>query len=135
MNNHKNQNDLLNQFAANPLKVIGGYKKPGWAMKILDKISNDSIEVEQDGNITAKAILLAADESYYPAFLTLDMQNNGKIIGAYLIAENKEEFNLIPFEIAKEYINKKETELTPFRYRTIEKIKEDKYQTKWPDFS
>lgn len=135
MKNMNNQNELIEQLAANPPKIIGGYKKSGWATKVLDKISNDSIEKENDGNITAKAILLAADETYYPAFLTLDMQNNGKILGAYFIAEDKEEFQLIPFEIAKEFISKGESELTPFRYRTLEKIEGDAFQTKWPDFS
>ena len=135
MNNIKKESDIFIQLAANPPKVIGGYKKSGWAIKTLDKISNDSVEIEPDGNITAKTILLAADETYYPAFLTLDMGNQGKIVGVYLVAENKEEFNLIPFEIAKDFLNKEDVELTPFRYRTLEKIEGDNYQKKWPDFS
>lgn len=135
MNNGNTPNDILNQLAANPPKVIGGYKKTGWAVKVLDKISNDTIETEPDGNITAKAILLAADESHYPAFLTLDMKSGAKIIGVYLIAENKELFNLIPFEIARDFIDKKDSELTPFRYRTLEKIDGDTFQKNWPDFS
>jgi hypothetical protein len=135
MNNITNQNEFIQQLATNPPKIIGSYKKSGWAIKVLDKISNDSIEREPDGNITAKAILLAADDTYYPAFLTLDMRNNGEIMGAYFIAENKDEFQLIPFELAKEFIPKEDTELTPFRYRTLEKIEGDTYQTKWPDFS
>lgn len=135
MENPNQLNELLNQLAANPPKIIGGYKKSGWAMKILDKIENDSVEFEPDGNITAKGILLAADETYYPAFLTLDMQSNGKVIGAYFITENTDEFQLLPFEIAKEYMEKEESSLTPFRYRTIEKIEGDIYQKNWPDFS
>ncbi|MDP4085834.1 MAG: hypothetical protein Q8934_14605 [Bacillota bacterium] len=135
MSNPNNSNDLLNLIASNPPKIIGGYKKSGWAVKVLDKISNDPVEVEQDGNITAKAVLLAADETYYPSFLTLDMRHNGKVIGAYLIAESKDEFQLIPFEMAKEYMEKDESKLVPFRYRTIEKVDGDIYQKNWPDFS
>ncbi|MDP4086638.1 MAG: hypothetical protein Q8934_18855 [Bacillota bacterium] len=135
MNNSNTTNDILTQLAANPPKVIGGYKKSGWAVKTLEKISNDSIEIEPDGNITAKAILLATDQSYYPAFLTLDMKNGAKIIGVYLITDNKDTFGLIPFEIARDFIDKGEIELTPFRYRTLEKIDGDTFQQNWPDFS
>lgn len=135
MNNSNSNNDILNQLDAHPPKIIGGYKKPGWAVKTLEKISNESIEVEEDGTITAKAILLAADQTYYPAFLTLDMENGGKVIGAYLIAEDQETYHLIPFEMARVFIKKEENELTPFRYHTLEKIEGDIFQQNWPDFS
>jgi hypothetical protein len=135
MNNSNNTNDILSQLEAKPPKIIGGYKKPGWAVKTLDKISNDPTEAEEDGTITAKAVLLAADETYYPAFLTLDMKNGGKVIGAYLMAEDEENFNLIPFEMAKGFMKKKDEEITPFRYRTLVKLDGDLYQQNWPDFS
>lgn len=135
MNNSNNTNDILSQVEAIAPKIIGGYKKAGWAVKTLDKISNDPTEVEDDGMITAKAVLHAADETYYPAFLTLDMKSGGKVIGAYLIAEDEENYNLIPFEIAKGFVQKKDEELTPFRYRTLVKIDGDVYQQNWPDFS
>jgi hypothetical protein len=135
MNNSDHTNEVLSKLSANPPKIIGGYKKSGWAVKILGNITNESVEIEPDGTVTAKAVLLAADQTYYPAFLTLDIENGGKIIGSYLIAENKEEYILIPFEIARDFIHKKDSELTPFRYRTLEKIEGDVYQKNWPDFS
>jgi hypothetical protein len=135
MNNSDHTNEVLSKLSANPPKIIGGYKKSGWAIKILGNITNESVEIEPDGTVTAKAVLLAADQTYYPAFLTLDIENGGKIIGSYLIAENKEEYILIPFEIARDFIHKEDSELTPFRYRTLEKIEGDVYQKNWPDFS
>ncbi|NRD77325.1 hypothetical protein HPT25_07410 [Bacillus sp. BRMEA1] len=135
MNNAENSSEVLTQLSAHPPKIIGGYKKPGWAVKTLEKISNESVEVEEDGTVTAKAVLLAADQTYYPAFLSLDKDSGRKIIGAYLIAEQDEEYILIPFEIAKDFLQKEESELTPFRYRTLEKIEGDLFQKNWPDFS
>ncbi|WP_409272351.1 hypothetical protein V1499_21195 [Neobacillus sp. SCS-31] len=129
------QNELLEQLKENPPKIIGGYKKQGWAVKALDKISNDAIEIEDDGTITAKAVLESSDLSYYPAFLNLDLKQKGQILGVYFIAENKDQFDLIPFELAKEFIEKPEGELLPFKYRTIEKIEGDEFQKNWPEFS
>ncbi|WP_409299388.1 hypothetical protein V1498_20195 [Peribacillus sp. SCS-26] len=128
--------DLLEQLKAHPPKIIGGYKKPGWALKVLDKISNDAAEYEADRSaVTAKAILEAADGTYYPAFLTLDLNNGGQIAGAYFISEKNEQFELLPFELAKEFIPKEESGLTPFKYRTLEQIEGDEYQANWPDFT
>lgn len=135
MNNSNNPNDILDALNANPPKIIGGYKRPGWAVKTLENISNDAVEVEEDGTITAKAVLMAADETYYPAFLTLNMKNGGNVIGSYLISEGEETYNLIPFEMARSFIKKKDEELIPFRYRTLEKIEGDLYQQNWPDFT
>ncbi|PLT31040.1 hypothetical protein [Peribacillus deserti] len=136
MDNQNRNTDLIEQLKNNPPKIIGGYKKPGWALKVLEKISNDSVEHEPDGSsVTAKAILEASDQTYYPAFLTLDMSKKGQVAGAYFISEKNEEFELLPFEIAKEFIKKEEAELTPFKYRTLEQIEGDEIQTNWPDFS
>lgn len=129
------KNEILDQLDANPPKIIGGYKRAGWAVKILENISNESVEKEDAGKITAKAVLQAADQTYYPSFLTLDLENEGKILGAYLISENEEVYQLIPFEIARNYIKKADEDLTPFRYRTLDKIEGDLYQQNWPDFS
>lgn len=126
--------DLLEQLKENPPKVIGGYKKQGWAVKVLENISNETIEFEEDGTVTAKSILLANDETYYPAFLTLDMENKGQVIGAYLISEEENQFILIPFEIAKDFLNKSDEELLPLKYRTLEKIEGDEIQQNWPEF-
>ncbi|MDQ0269124.1 hypothetical protein [Cytobacillus purgationiresistens] len=76
-------------------------------IKDLENTSNDSIEVEEEGIVTAKTILKANDNTFYPAFLTLDMKQKGQIIGAYLIADQADHYDLIPFEIAKESIPKK----------------------------
>ncbi|WP_059171903.1 hypothetical protein [Bacillus sp. FJAT-27445] len=129
------QNELLEQLKANPPKIIGGYKKQGWAVKVLDKIINDAVEKEEDGTISAKAVLESTDLSYYPAFLHLDPKSKGQILGVYLIAENKDQYDLIPFELAKEFIDKTEGDLLPFKYRTIEKIEGDEFQKYWPEFS
>lgn len=127
--------NILEQLKENPPKIIGGYKKQGWAAKVLDKVSNEPIENEDDGTITAMAILEANDQTYFPAFLNLDIQKKGQIIGVYMIAEDEEQFSLIPFEIAQEFISKKDKELLPFKYRTLEKIDGDEFQKNWPDFS
>ena len=135
MNNHDETNDLLKKLQENPPKISGGYKKQGWAVKTLEKTSNPDVEKEEDHLITAKAVLMANDETYYPAFLTLDMEKHGQITGVYLISETEEEFALIPFEVALPYTGKEENDLLPLNYRTLVKIDGDQFQKKWPDFS
>ncbi|KFL15841.1 hypothetical protein GT94_13800 [Geobacillus stearothermophilus] len=126
---------LLEQLRKNPPKLVGGYKKQGWAIKVLERIANPDVEDEGDGRVTAKAVLRAQDGTYYPAFLTIDLHQQGRVVGVYFIAENKEQFDLIPFEWAKEFLGKPEQAIIPFRYRTLSKIDGDKQQTHWPDFS
>jgi hypothetical protein len=135
MDQRNEKNQALEQYKKSPPKIIGGYKKQGWAVKALDKIENDAIEYEEDGTVTAKAVLESNDKCYYPAFLHLDVKNKGQIIGAYFVTETKDQFDLIPFEIAKEFIDKEEKDLIPFKYRTIEKIDNDEFQKNWPEFS
>lgn len=135
MSRQEQLSGLLEKLQENPPKIIGGYKKQGWAVKTLEKISNPAIEIEENKFITAKAVLKANDQTYYPAFLTLNMNNNGEIVGAYFISEEEDQFELIPFELAKEFTSKKESELIPFTYRTLEKIEGDLVQVNWPDFS
>ncbi|MCL6584931.1 MAG: hypothetical protein K6T72_00175 [Anoxybacillus sp.] len=127
--------EVWKQLQENPPKLIGGYKKQGWAVKILEKIENEDVETEGDGLVTAKAVLEANDGTYYPAFLTLNLSNKGQIVGLYLMAENKEQFDLIPFELAKPFLHKDDKELLPFRYRTLAKIEGDEQQINWPDFT
>ncbi|CAH0345162.1 hypothetical protein [Bacillus sp. CECT 9360] len=134
MNSEAELQRLIESLKNTPPKIIGGYKKPGWAIKALEKTSNESTEAENN-MITAKSVLEANDGTYYPAFLVLDMNNKGQLAGAYFLAEEEDQFSLIPYEIAKEFIQKKESELTPFKYRTLEKIEGDEYQKNWPDFS
>ncbi|WP_419882309.1 hypothetical protein ACN6MY_00300 [Peribacillus sp. B-H-3] len=136
MDNNQNQiNHLKEQLKNTPPKIIGGYKKPGWALKVLDKISNDAVETEPDGKITAKGILEAKDKTYYPAFLTLDMSSSGQIAGVYFISETSDQFELLPFELIREFIGKTDSDLLPFKYRTLEKIEGDQVQINWPDFT
>ncbi|GAB6891169.1 hypothetical protein NSQ51_15080 [Geobacillus sp. FSL K6-0789] len=125
---------LLEQLRKNPPKLVGGYKKQGWAIKVLERIANPDVEDEGDGLVTAKAVLWAQDGTYYPAFLTIDLNQQGRVVGVYFIAENKEQFDLIPFEWAKEFLGKPEQAIIPFRYRTLSKIDGDQQQTNWPDF-
>jgi hypothetical protein len=128
-------NVLIEELKQNPPKIIGGYKKQGWAQKALEKISNDAITVEEDQTLTAMAILKSKDNSFYPAFMHLNPQKGGQIIGVYFLAEKEEQYDLIPFEAAKGFLNKSEEELLPLQYRTLEKIEGDQYQKNWPDFS
>ncbi|WML46119.1 hypothetical protein [Neobacillus sp. PS3-40] len=127
--------ELLKQFEQSPPKIIGGYKKQGWAIKVLDKTGNEAVEVEEDGTVTAKAVLESSDNSYYPAFIHIDVKQKGQIVGVYFISEKKDQFDLIPFELAKEFIEKEEKDLIPFKYRTLEKIENDEFQKNWPEFS
>ncbi|MED3549858.1 hypothetical protein [Cytobacillus praedii] len=123
------------QFEKDPPKIIGGYKRQGWAQKALDKTENEDIEQEKKGFITAKAILEAKDGSYYPAFLLIDTKKSGRIKDAFFLSEAQEQFNLIPLELALEYMDKDTSDLMPFRYRTLGKVKGDQFQKNWPDFS
>jgi hypothetical protein len=127
--------ELLKKLQKNPPKLIGGYKKQGWAVKVLEKIDNNDVEEEDDNVVIAKAVLEARDRTYYPAFLSIDLSQKGKIVGLYLISENKDRFDLIPFELAMPFLNKSKEELVPFRYRTLAKIEGDEQQVNWPDFS
>nr|WP_044023141.1 hypothetical protein [Bacillus sp. SG-1] len=113
--------------------IKGNYKKQGWAIKILEKIENPDIEDEGEGVITAKAILLSNEETYYPAFLTISVKEEGKIMGVYFITEDSDSFSLIPFELTEELLD--HSKLLPFQYRTIEKVKGDHQQKNWPDYS
>lgn len=132
---NREQIELEKKLQENPPKIIGGYKKPGWAIKVLDKIENANLEQEEDGTVTAKAILEAVDQTYYPSFLTIDPNEQGKIVGVYFISENEEAFDLIPLEAAQKFIEKTVEQLLPFKYKTLEKHANDQYQLNWPDFS
>jgi hypothetical protein len=134
LNNH-NADSIKKQLENNPPKIIGGYKRQGWAQKVLDKAENENLEKEPKGLINAKAILEANDGSYYPAFLLIDTKKSGKIKDAFFFSEDPDHFDLIPLELALTYLDKPAEDLMPFRYRTIEKIKGDIFQKNWPDFS
>jgi hypothetical protein len=130
-----NIDEIRKQFEKEPPKIIGGYKRQVWAQKALDKTANDNIEKEPKGFLSAKAILEAKDGTFYPAFLLIDSKKSGKIQDAFFLSEVKDQFNLIPLELALEYVDKDSGDMMPFRYRTLEQIKGDRYQKNWPDFS
>src|SRR6476646_7794664 len=109
MNIKEQTSNLLEKLKENPPKIIGGYKKQGWAVKALEKISNPAVEEEENNLVTAKAVLKANDETFYPAFLTLNMANRGQIVGAYFISEKEDQFELIPYEAAQPFTNKSES--------------------------
>lgn len=132
---NNNVEQVKKLFEKDPPKIIGGYKRQGWAQKTLDKTENHDVEQEAKGFVTAKAILEANDGSYYPAFLLLDTKKSGKIKDAFFLSEAQDQFNLIPLEIALGFIDKETKDLIPFRYRTLGKIKGDQFQKNWPDFS
>ncbi|WP_163099349.1 hypothetical protein [Peribacillus alkalitolerans] len=134
MGNQADLKEIIENLQQNPPKFIGGYKKQGWAIKALEKISDEEVEESTD-NVTVKGILEAKDGSFYPAFLTLDLTQKGLVSGIYLLAEDEDQFNLIPFEIAKEVMDKSEGDLIPFKYRTMEPVAGDEYQKNWPDFT
>lgn len=138
MSSNSSQNNIeqiKQQLRENPPKIIGGYKRQVWAQKALDKTANENIEKEPNGFVTAKAILEANDGSFYPAFLLIDIKKNGKIKDAFFLSEDKDQYDLIPLELAMEVVDKEPNQLLPFKYRTLEKIKGDMYQKNWPDFS
>ena len=127
--------DLKEQLENKPPKIIGGYKRQAWAQKVLDKTDNHSVETDSDGMITAKGILKAKDDTFYPAFIMLDSKQNGMIQNAYFLSETKDHFDLIPLDLALPYMNKDAEDLIPFRYKTMEKIDNDYFQVNWPDFT
>ncbi len=135
----KNQNTKINEVTSNlkenPPTIIGGYKRQGWAVKALEKTSNADLEIEKGGLVTAKAILEAKDGTFYPAFLTLNTKQKGQIVDAFFLSENDDQFDLIPLQIAQDFIGKDPSDLMPFRYKTLEKIEGDQFQVNWPDFS
>ncbi|QOR66302.1 hypothetical protein IM538_21470 [Cytobacillus suaedae] len=133
--NNSQINEVKNTLEENPPTIIGGYKRQGWAVKALDKTSNADIEVEKGGLVTAKAILEAKDGTFYPAFLSINTKKKGQIVDAFFLSETEDQFNLIPLQLAQEYIGKEPTDLMPFKYKTLEKIEGDQYQVNWPDFS
>ncbi|MBS4190219.1 hypothetical protein KHA94_08390 [Bacillus sp. FJAT-49705] len=135
MSSRSKYDQIKKQFEKEPPKIIGGYKRQGWAQKTLDKTANDDIEQEPKGFVTAKAILEANDGSYYPAFLLIDTKKSGKVKDAFFISEAEDQFHLIPLQLALEFIEKEASDLMPFRYKTLGKIKGDQYQKNWPDFS
>lgn len=96
-------------------KIIGGYKRKKWAERVFDKMS---IVMEEDGELIKKGLLSAQDSTYFPVFLAFE---TGKetLKGVYFISESEDQYNLIPYELAKEFLTKKAEELEPFSYELV----------------
>lgn len=118
---------------ANVQKIIGYYKRQAWALKVFDKIEQDNIVEDGKNVILASSVIQSNNDLFFPAFIRINTKENGKVVGAYLILEEEESFQLLPLERALEEF--KLDELIPFKYRTLEKIDGDQYQVNWPEFS
>lgn len=118
---------------ANAQKIIGYYKRQAWALKVFDKIEQDNIVEDGNNVILASSVIQSNNDLFFPAFIRINTEENGKVVGAYLILEEEDSFQLLPLERALEEF--KLDELIPFKYRTIEKIDGDQYQVNWPEFS
>lgn len=118
---------------ANAQKIIGYYKRQAWALKVFDKIEQDSIVEDGKNVILASSVIQSNNDLFFPAFIRINTKENGKVVGAYLIIEEEDSFQLLPLERALEEFEL--DELVPFKYRTLEKIDGDQFQVNWPEFS
>lgn len=122
-----------NNIGGNAQKVIGFYKRQAWAAKVFEKIEQDSIVQDGKDIVLASSIIQSNNNLYFPAFMRINMKENGKVVGAYMIQEEDESFNLVPLETLLE--EPEMQEMLPFKYRTLEKIEGDSLQVNWPEFS
>lgn len=118
---------------ANAQKIIGYYKRQAWALKVFDKIEQDSIVEDGKNVILASSVIQSNNDLFFPAYIRINTLENGKVVGAYLILEEEESYQLLPLERALEEF--KMDDLVPFKYRTLEKIDGDQHQVNWPEFS
>lgn len=114
-------------------KIIGYYKRQAWALKVFDKIEQESIVEDGKNVILVSSIIQSNNDLFFPAFIRINTKEAGKVVGAYLILEEEESFQLLPLETALEEY--KLDDLVPFKYRTLEKIDGDQFQVNWPEFS
>ncbi|MFJ7970389.1 hypothetical protein [Psychrobacillus sp. NPDC096389] len=129
----KENASLDSSLEENAQKVIGYYKRQAWAVKVFDKIDQDSIVEDGKDVVLASSIIQSSNDLFFPAFIRINTKENGKVVGAYLILEEDDSFQLLPLERALEELQL--DELVPFKYRTLEKIEGDEYQVNWPEFS
>ncbi|QFF98156.1 hypothetical protein PB01_04600 [Psychrobacillus glaciei] len=115
------------------LKVIGYYKRQAWALKVFDKIDQDNVIADGTNVVLASSIIQSTNNLYFPAYMRISTIEEGKVVGAYLIIEEDDSFQLLPLERALEELQM--NELLPFKYRTLGQIDGDTYQVNWPDFS
>ena len=129
----KENASLDSSLEENAQKVIGYYKRQAWAVKVFDKIDQNNIVEDGKDVVLASSIIQSSNDLFFPAFIRINTKENGKVVGAYLILEEDDSFQLLPLERALEELQL--DELVPFKYRTLEKIEGDEHQTNWPEFS
>ena len=122
-----------NSLEVKTQNIIGFYKRQAWAAKVFEKIEQDAIVQDGKDVVLASSIIQSNNNLYFPAFMRIDLKENGKVVGAYMIVEEDESFNLLPLEILLEEPDMQE--LLPLKYRTLEKIEGDSFQVNWPEFS
>ncbi|MER2262226.1 MAG: hypothetical protein ABS934_09420 [Psychrobacillus sp.] len=122
-----------NNLVGNTQKVIGFYKRQAWAAKVFEKIEQENIVQDGKDVVLASSIIQSNNNLYFPAFMRINIKENGRVVGAYMIQEEDDTFNLLPLEILLE--EPEMQEMLPFKYRTVEKIEGDTIQVNWPEFS
>lgn len=127
------EKDKENNLVGKIQNIIGFYKRQAWAAKVFEKIEQDAIVQDGKDIVLASSIIQSNNNLYFPAFMRINLKENGKVEGAYMILEEDESFNLLPLEIVLE--ESEMQKMLPFKYRTIEKIEGDKFQLNWPEFS
>ena len=113
----------------NPPTIVGGYQRRIDAYKYLRSIKKDSIEVLDDGFVSAKAVLTAKDGTYYPVFCIIDTSSGGELWDSQFIAENHDQY--ISQDFVFPYIGKGESQIFPYSYETLSVIEEDFHQGSW----
>ncbi|WP_100374085.1 hypothetical protein [Bacillus sp. FJAT-45037] len=97
-------------------KIIGEYKSKAWAIKVFEKME---LNEDSDGEVLVKAIFESSNNLFYPGFLAYAEVDLDTLKGVYMISESDDQFNLIPYELAKDYLKKDATTLEPFTYTTL----------------
>ncbi|MEK4244692.1 hypothetical protein MKZ20_05020 [Psychrobacillus sp. FSL K6-2684] len=133
MASEEKSNENNEKTEGNAQKVIGFYKRQAWAAKVFEKIEQENIVEDGKNIVLVSSIIQSSNNLYFPAFMRINLKENGRVAGAYMIMEEDDSFKLLPLEILLE--EPEMEELLPLKYRTIEKIEGDTYQVNWPEFS
>lgn len=92
-------------------KIIGSYKRKGWAVKYLENIQDDT-DGEELGTLK-KAVLEANNNTFFPVFMEF---NGEELVAVYFISEDEEQINLIPHELARPILG---DGVEPFKYELL----------------
>ncbi|MER2010531.1 MAG: hypothetical protein ABS939_24160, partial [Psychrobacillus sp.] len=74
-----------NNIVGNAQKIVGFYKRQAWAAKVFEKIEQDSIVQDGKDIVLASSIIQSNNNLYFPAFMRINIKENGKVVGAYMI--------------------------------------------------